>query len=244
MHCTSAKLRGMLRLTYLDIPGVAESTRLALRWGKIPFDDIRVSYDEVSALRQAGKLPCGQVPTLEVILDDNGDGNPKSSKIYGQSGACLRYAGHLSGLYPADLILDVEQILGCLQDIKTALVPAWYDSALPRNPTTGQLFEGTSLDQKQQSAVQRALNTVLVPARLEQMERILTSNDRTNDADPFCFGGRLTIADIELFTTVQGICDGSFCRALKPTVVDEGKYPRLVAVVEAVKKELQAQSNA
>ncbi|KAL3905932.1 MAG: hypothetical protein SGILL_009478 [Bacillariaceae sp.] len=230
----------LLKLTYLDIPGAAESTRLALRWGNIPFDDVRVSYDEVAALRKAGKLPCGQVPTLEVISGPH----QSNRKIYGQSGACLRFAGQLVGLYPSDLILDIEQIMGCIQDIKTAMGPVWYGSALPRNPTTGKVFEGVSLDDKQVSAVVVALNTVLIPARLEQLEKILASKSTASDKATFCFGKRLTIADIELLTFVRGVQDGSFCQALKPSIVDKGKYPRLMAVVEAVKTELQTKSNA
>jgi glutathione S-transferase len=71
-----------LVLTYLDIKGFAEAVRLAFAVGGIEFEDVRVGYTDVQALRAAGKLPTGQVPVLEV------DG-----VAYGQSAAILRYAG-------------------------------------------------------------------------------------------------------------------------------------------------------
>ena len=44
-------------LTYLDIKGLGEPIRLALAIGGVEFVDRRVSYEEVAALRAAGKLP-------------------------------------------------------------------------------------------------------------------------------------------------------------------------------------------
>merc|ERR1719210_2105038 len=65
-----------LRLTYLDIKGVAEPVRLALFIGGLPFEDRRVSYEQIL------ELPCGQVPVLEI------DG-----EAFAQSMALLRWAG-------------------------------------------------------------------------------------------------------------------------------------------------------
>ena len=54
------------RLSYLDVRSIAEPIRLALHIGGVPFEDRRVSYEEIAAMREAGELPCGQVPILEV----------------------------------------------------------------------------------------------------------------------------------------------------------------------------------
>ena len=62
-----------LRLTYLDIKGVAEPIRLALFLGDVAFEDRRVSYEQVAALREDGSLAFGQVPLLE-LLDGVGGG--------------------------------------------------------------------------------------------------------------------------------------------------------------------------
>ena len=59
---------------------------------------------------ETGKASFGQVPILEFV-DENG---VTTSGPFGQSGATLRYAGMLGGLYPLepDVMLDVEQVLG------------------------------------------------------------------------------------------------------------------------------------
>ena len=43
-----------LTLKYLDTKGLAEPARLALTVGRIPFEDVRVSYEDVARLRAAG----------------------------------------------------------------------------------------------------------------------------------------------------------------------------------------------
>ena len=76
-----------LTFKYLDIKGLGEPVRLAMTVGGLPFEDVRLSYDEVRALKatadditkHAGS-PFGQVPVLEI------DG-----VAFGQSGALLRW---------------------------------------------------------------------------------------------------------------------------------------------------------
>ena len=43
-----------LTLTYLDMPGLAEPIRMALRLGEIDFVDRRVGYEEIGRMREAG----------------------------------------------------------------------------------------------------------------------------------------------------------------------------------------------
>ena len=62
-----------LTFKYLDIKGLGEPVRLAMTVGGLPFEDVRLSYDEVRALKatadditkHAGS-PFGQVPVLEI----------------------------------------------------------------------------------------------------------------------------------------------------------------------------------
>jgi len=65
----------------------AEAVRVALFMGNVEFEDIR--NIPRAQLKQAGKLPFGAVPVMEV------DG-----KILSQSGALAMYAGKLAGLEP------------------------------------------------------------------------------------------------------------------------------------------------
>ena len=55
-----------LRYYYLDKRVKGECVRLALVVGGIEFDDVRLSYEEVHELRQAGRLPFSQVPALQI----------------------------------------------------------------------------------------------------------------------------------------------------------------------------------
>ncbi|CAM9679449.1 unnamed protein product, partial [Sphacelaria rigidula] len=51
-------------LTYFDLPGRAEATRLAFAVGDVEFEDKRISFDEFADV--ASGLPFSQVPVLEV----------------------------------------------------------------------------------------------------------------------------------------------------------------------------------
>ena len=47
-------------LTYLDIPGLAESTRLAFAFGNVDFEDRRVDHATVASLREEGGRSFGE----------------------------------------------------------------------------------------------------------------------------------------------------------------------------------------
>ena len=69
--------------------GIAECIRLALKYSAIPFEDIRISKEKFSQIKQS--LLFGQVPQLIVDEDE---------EIH-QSKAILRYVGRLGHLYPS-----------------------------------------------------------------------------------------------------------------------------------------------
>lgn len=81
-----------MKLYYFDFHGRAEASRLILTVGKVPFEDVFVGGESLTALKP--KLPQGQVPALE--LEDG--------RFLVQSGAIERYTAKLAGLYPADPI--------------------------------------------------------------------------------------------------------------------------------------------
>lgn len=208
-------------LTYLDIAGIAEPIRLALTIGEIPFEDRRVSYAQIAELRAAGKLPSGQVPTLEI------DG-----VLYGQSAALLRWAGRKAGLYPDDLQLSIDGAEGVVADIKAALSPQWYKNALSRNPATGDTVPGAALSLDQQRAVEQALNEDILPARFAQLESLLASS-----GGPYVCGKVLTIADLSIYVLAKGLLSGvgaesDYCQGVTPTVLDNA--PQVRALVAAV----------
>jgi glutathione S-transferase len=72
-----------LKLVYFDFPGKAAGLRLAAAYGGLEFEDFRFKERaELTAMKESGELPYGQVPALFV------DG-----QILGQSSAIMRYIG-------------------------------------------------------------------------------------------------------------------------------------------------------
>ncbi|KAJ0389223.1 hypothetical protein P43SY_012040 [Pythium insidiosum] len=100
-----------IKLTYFDIAGRAELTRLAFAYGGVAFDDERIA-GPVFAERKP-TLPLGQLPVVSV------DG-----VTYPQSMAMARYAGRLSGLYPTDPLqaLKVDAVLETIVDLTNKFI--------------------------------------------------------------------------------------------------------------------------
>jgi glutathione S-transferase len=99
-----------IKLTYFDIEGRAEPVRLALTLAQVPFDDVRVKFEEWADLKP--KTPNGQLPVLQV------DDGPMRT----QSMAMLRWIGatYSTTLYPADKLFDLEEALGLVDDLDRA----------------------------------------------------------------------------------------------------------------------------
>eukprot|EP00965_Chrysotila_dentata_P165683 5470372-Pleurochrysis_carterae.AAC.3 len=208
----------VLKLTYLDFRGVAEPIRLALTIGDIPFEDVRIGYDGVKALRAQGKLPYGQVPILEI------DG-----VVHSQSAALLRWAGKKAGLYPEELQLKIDAVHECIADINKAILPQVYKHALGRNPLTGGFYAGSALSADQMVAVKHHLNEELLPAKFAQLEQTLKAS-----GGPFMTGAAMTTCDLELYVLGSGVLDGSHCSGISPDVLrDCPGLTKLVKLVEA-----------
>ncbi len=77
-----------IKVTYFPGKGRAEPVRLALHVGGIEFEDERLGVEAIKVRKGAGALQLHFLPTMTV--DDD---------VYAESGAMLRYAGKLSGLY-------------------------------------------------------------------------------------------------------------------------------------------------
>jgi len=101
---TSAPAPKNIKLYYFDFAfWRAETIRLALFVGGVPFDDVRDVKN--AELKEQGKLTFGSVPVLEV------DG-----RILSQTQAMASYAGKLAGMHPDDPWLEAkvdECINGC-----------------------------------------------------------------------------------------------------------------------------------
>ena len=76
-----------MKLYYFDLPGRAEPIRLLLHHAKIPFQDVRIPFQDWGKLKNCGKFTSGQLPILEL---ENGE-------ILSQSTAILYYLGMKHG---------------------------------------------------------------------------------------------------------------------------------------------------
>ena len=80
---------------------------------QVPFENVKVAFADREPLREAGKAPLGQFPTLEV------DG-----KVVCQTGAIARYCGKLGGFYPKDddfAAAKIDELIDTATDITLAV---------------------------------------------------------------------------------------------------------------------------
>merc|ERR1712007_93498 len=190
--CSDEAPKKKPKLTYLDIPGIAEHIRLTLFIGDVDFEDERVSREEVIRRRAAHELPFGQVPILE-LSDGMGP--------YSQSNSILRWAGRMSGLYPEDLQLQCDGVLEAVLDLTYKMNAWWYGAACGRHPDTSE--PAVPLNEEQKSSIGVFLNSVLLPARLADFERLLQKS-----GGPYFCGERLTICDISFCTFAWPLQEG------------------------------------
>lgn len=188
-----------LKLSYFDMHGGrGEPVRLALAIGGVAFEDHRFAFPEFAEVRKTA--PFGQVPVLEV------DGVAVT-----QSDAMLRYAGKLSGLYPA----DAYQALLC--DEVSFVVE---EAGIKMGPT----FRMSGEEQK---AARLALVNGSMPVYLAWLQKQLLTQGGEYFADK-----RLTVADLKVFVDVRGLNSGRWDHV--PTDLVERVAPALNAHMQRV----------
>ena len=111
-----------LKIIYFDMPfWRAEMARLPLYIANINFDDVRITDDDNSYIKENGKLkdgtliPFRQLPVLVI-----------NGQSIAQSAGIARICGKLSGMYPEDIIEagKVDQIIDTVTDINELLSPS------------------------------------------------------------------------------------------------------------------------
>ena len=176
-----------LRLRYFPFPGRAGPIRDALNIGKIAFKDEFVLPEQFRERRAAGEFPFGGLPVLDV--------ERTTGKVCAaQSNAILRFAGRLSGLYPADDLvqaLKVDEAMDVGEDINQLLGPSIHEQ-----------------DEKKKMAMRKELARKDLPEWAAYFERLLIDNGSTG----FIVGKNLTVADLKLYWIfdwlTSGILDG------------------------------------
>lgn len=149
-----------LKVTYFDGPWLAEPIRNTFILGGIDFEDERIQWADFAALKPS--LPFGSLPILTV----------NDEQVYSQSDAILRYAGKLTGLYPADLLdaMKVDEVLGGLHD----------------------LFKACSTDKSAEAV--KVAESDAIPRYAGTLDKMYSENT----SGPFLFGDKITVADCQL----------------------------------------------
>ena len=161
----------LLKLSYFaDNKGRNELTRLIFAVGGIDYQDDLVNYSQYTAMRDAGLLPWGQLPTLTISscdLDEN-------DVIVGQSCSIARYAARRAGLYPKDKIaaLRSDEVIDSWRDF----IDLYYDAFFDRKVMGGKMM------MVPRKPVDRTLRfKILWNAELSQQferyEKLLAKND-------------------------------------------------------------------
>jgi glutathione S-transferase len=175
-----------LTFIYLDFPfWRAEIGRIALHLGNVDFTDRRIGRDEFLEAKETGRLrdgtliPYRQIPCLVV------DG-----QSIAQTGGISRICGKLSGLYPADNMVDaalVDQVIDMATDITVLLGPA-----------------NAEKDEAKKKQMRLDLAAGPLPRKIGFLEEQLDRN--TGD---WFVGDSLTIADIAMWRLFGWLTSGT-----------------------------------
>lgn len=174
-----------LSLLYFDFTGRGEPSRLAFAIGNVPFADERIAMSNWAQRKPQTKS--GAVPELTI------DG----SRTYAESGAILRYAGKLSGLYPKDpeTALAVDEVIGVADDIFSEMF------LLGRADKICEGMAASEIDALK-AKVKTKLNAEYIPKALTKYTKLL--GDRA-----FFVGDKCTIADLVVAEQIDLIASGA-----------------------------------
>eukprot|EP00045_Choanoeca_perplexa_P018566 m.293107 g.293107 ORF g.293107 m.293107 type:complete len:205 (+) comp18541_c0_seq1:39-653(+) len=127
------------RLVYFNIKARAEPIRQAYHFGKVDFEDVRLSKEEFVEFKAAGNCPCGQLPVLQL----------PSGECLAQSWAILRFVGRQTGLYPTDAMeaYKVDATLNLVEDIVQKLVPSLREADADKKMAMRKELAETTLPQ-------------------------------------------------------------------------------------------------
>ena len=173
-----------LKIIYFDMPfWRAEISRLSLFISGIEFEDVRITSEDNSYLKEHGKLKDGtSIPFRQLpVLVING-------QSIAQSGGIARICGKLSGMYPEDIIEagKVDQIIDTVTDMNVML--------------NLSMRENDPIIKKQMRA---QLTNEDLPRYFGYLEKIIEAN-----STHWFVGEKVTIADIAVWSFLGWIAQG------------------------------------
>lgn len=171
------------KLTYFNIEGLAEKLRLALKIGKIDFEDDRIDFHDWEDMKQ--NTPFGQLPILSVYNNEGYRTN------VAQSSAILRYIGKKCGLYSDNDFeaLKIDELICLQEDISSKIGVSMY---IGMKPETYGYEKDISDDEKK--LIQKKLREKLISDDGDLHKLLLIVDSKLNNYD-FLLGNSPNIAD-------------------------------------------------
>ena len=189
--------------------------RLALLLSGTAFEDERIPFSDWPALKP--KTPYGKLPLMSI------DGGPPKT----QSEAMLRWVGAECSdtLYPKELLYDIEEAIGLVEDLQVAWAPNLYISMRPQTYGYDEGYSKTEEGQNKVKNMREAWIQKDLPQFLKWMEEMMERNGgvwlASKDAP--------TIADCLAVPTLR-----NFSRGFIDYVPDDtlDAYPKIVAYIQ------------
>ncbi|XP_070545470.1 hematopoietic prostaglandin D synthase-like [Ptychodera flava] len=164
---TSRSAMPTYKLTYFDLRGRAEPSRLLFAVAGVEYEDVRIQREQWPNEKASGKYPFGQMPVLEV------DG-----QVIAQSIAIARYLANEFGLAGKTNLekAKVDMIVDAIGDVSKGLGEMWFAN-----------------DEAKKAEAKEKCLTKTIPTTFTGLEKILMTN---NGGDGFFVGDSLTMADL------------------------------------------------
>eukprot|EP00933_Yihiella_yeosuensis_P005964 TRINITY_DN11058_c0_g1_i4.p1 TRINITY_DN11058_c0_g1~~TRINITY_DN11058_c0_g1_i4.p1 ORF type:complete len:217 (-),score=28.34 TRINITY_DN11058_c0_g1_i4:98-748(-) len=168
-----------LKLVYLDHHyWRAECSRVALHIAGVPFEDARMSYEEMYS---SGALTFGTFPALVV----GGKG------VIAQTQAIARYVGSITGLYPTDPFLAAK-----------------CDEAIDGLTDVSDLITATMRERDPQRKIAWRQALVAADGRMTMILNGIETLLKQNGGKQHVAGDSLSVADLALWRAVGWISGG------------------------------------
>jgi|Transcript_20905 glutathione S-transferase len=155
-----------IKLTYFDLEGRAEGTRLALVLSGTEFEDERIPFSDWVAIKPT--TPFGKLPVMTID-----DGPPKT-----QSEAMLRYVGATFSetLYPSSSLFDIEEAIGLMKDMQDSWGPNLYIAMRPQTFGYPEGYNKTEEGKNLVKSMREAWITKELPTWLGYIESLIDRN--------------------------------------------------------------------
>ena len=206
-----------VKLTYFGIEGAAEKVRLAMKLAGIPFEDIRVAFQDWPAMKP--NTPNGQLPILEI------DGCDPIT----QSAAMAKWAARQHPtLYngDADRLLAIDQMIHILDDDVRDFSPALYMGMRPTKLGRAEDWHKT----EEGAALVKSMRMKYAENDLPRTLKLLTTQLKKSGG-PFLLGAEITLADLFWLPRLRYLQSG-ICDHLPTDCLD--RFPEILAYKKAL----------